>query len=110
MEIKTNNYGKGLLAVFHRRLSSAISWLQSFIALLNNSTYDRMIFLGNFNLPEVSWIKGTGFCDSDQSTLFTFCDDLVSKNMFQMIESATRKNNILDLLITSMLKVCLTSM
>ena len=63
-----------------------------------------MIFLGDFNLPEVTWIEGTGFCDSDKSTLFTFCNKLVSKNMFQLIESPTRKNNILDLLITSIVE------
>ena len=60
-----------------------------------------MILLGDFNLPTITWLDGSGFCDSSDSASFTFCQCLPDNNLFQLIDSPTRLNNCLDLLLTN---------
>ena len=112
IEVNTNNCGKVLFAVFYRPPSVPASWIHSFTTLLNNCRYDRVVLLGDFNLPSISWIEGSGFCDSSDSTLFTFCQTLADKNLFQLVNLPTRGDNCLDLLFTSIVEgvanVCIT--
>ena len=104
IELNTNNSGKLLIAVFYRPPSVPTEWLHGFIRMLNNCNYDRVLFIGDFNLPDITWIEGFGFCPSSESAVFTFCEEPVSHNLFQLIDSPTRGNNCLDLLITSIVE------
>ena len=64
--------------------------------------------LGDFNLPTITWLDGSGFCDSDDSAIFNFCQCLSENNLFQLIDSPTRKDNCLDLLLTNIVD-CVTN-
>lgn len=89
IKINTNNCGKLLFAVFYCPPSAPIAWLQGFIKMLSNCKYDKVLFVGDFNLPEITWIEGSGFCPSSESAVFMFCEELVN-NLFQLIDSPTR--------------------
>ena len=103
IEVNTNNSGKVLVAVFYRPPSASANWIHDFIETLDACTYSKMV-LGDFNFPSISWIEGSGFCDSSNSALFAFCQTLSDKNFFQLIDSPTRKDNCLDLLITTIVE------
>ena len=104
IEVNTNNSGKVLVAVFYRPPSASANWIHDFIETLDTCTYSKMVLLGDFNFPSISWIEGSGFCDSSNSALFAFCQTLSDKNFFQLIDSPTRKDNCLDLLITTIVE------
>lgn len=95
-----NNCGKTLIAVFYRPPSANNTWINQFIEFIDICSYDKVIIVGDFNLPNITWIDGSGFTDSNP-TLFTFCEKLIDKNIFQLINQPTRGNNTLDLLLSS---------
>ena len=68
--------------------------------LLIAACMKKIIIVGDFNLPDIKWIQGSGFIDSNP-TLFTFFKKLIDKNTFQLIDQQTRGNNTLDLLLPS---------
>ena len=90
IEINTRSSGKILVAVVYDIVKS-----------LNECTYSKVILLEDFNLPTITWLDGSGFCDSSDSASFTFCQCLSDNNLFQLIDSPTCLNNCLDLLITN---------
>lgn len=104
IELNTNNCGKVLVAVFYRPPSSNVDWIRYFIKTLENCQYNKIVILGDFNLPSITWIDGSGFCNSSESSVFTLCQALVDNNLFQLIDSPTREENYLDLLITSIVE------
>ena len=77
------------------------NWIYDIAESLNECIYSKVILLGDFNLPTLTWLDGSGFCDSSDSASFTFCQCLSDNNLFQLIDSPTRLNNCLDLLLTN---------
>ena len=49
----------------------------------------------------ITWLYRSGFCDSDDSSIFEFCQCLSENNLFQLIDSPTRMDNCSDLLLTN---------
>ena len=77
IEINTNNCGKVLLAIFYRPPSANTTWIHNFIKIVNNCAYNKIVILGDFNFPSIhTWIEGSGFCETTDSALFTFCQTL----------------------------------
>ena len=72
------------------------SSLLTFLSDLSNN--ERVIILGDFNLPDIDW-----FCLSGCSSLSTlFCDFMFDNNLSQLIRQSTHnKGNILDLVLTN---------
>lgn len=80
IELNADKYGKILLAVFYRPLNANSVWVQHFIKTLANCTYEKILLLGIF--PSVNLIGGSGFCNSSDSALFSFCQVLIEINSF----------------------------
>ena len=104
IEINTGNIGKVLVAVIYRPPIANTNWIYDFVQLLNECSYDKLILLGNFNFPAITWIDGSGFCDSSDSALFMFCQCLSNNNVFRLIEYPTRLNSCLDLLFSTIVE------
>ena len=100
IEIINNNCGKTLISVFYRPPNANNTWIHQFVDFIDSCVYEKVIIVGGFNLPDIKWIQGSGFIDSSP-TLFTFCEKLIDKNIFQLIDQPTRGNNTLDLLLSS---------
>ncbi|CAB3987353.1 Hypothetical predicted protein [Paramuricea clavata] len=101
IEINTRSSGKILVAVVYRPPCAHTNWIYDIVESLNECTYSKVILLGDFNLPTITWLDGSGFCDSSDSASFTFCQCLSDNNLFQLIDSPTRLNNCVDLLLTN---------
>ena len=56
IEVNTNNSGKVLVAVFYHPPSASANWIHGFIKTLDACTYSKVILLGDFNFPSISWI------------------------------------------------------
>ena len=76
--------------------------LQEFIRFLkcaNESRYKIIIIIGDFNYPPIQWLDGSGF--SDISTDCSFTDVLQEAGLFEIVNSPTRGQNVLDLLLNN---------
>ena len=62
--------------------------------------YYSVIVLGDFNYPGIRWIEGSGFTNCLSGEEHSFVNLLTANYFFQLVETPTRINNILDLLIT----------
>ena len=74
-----------------------------FTTHLNNSARllkSHSLILGDFNYPVIRWIEGCGFSNSTNSADSAFCETLQDHSLLQVNPSPTRKENILDLIIT----------
>lgn len=100
IEFFNNNCGKTLSEVSYRPPNANNPWIHQFVDFIDNCMYDKVKIIGDFNLPDIKWIQGSGFIDSSP-TLFTFCEKLIDKNIFQLTDQPTRGNNTLDLLLSS---------
>lgn len=100
IEIINNNCGKTLISVFYRPPNASNAWIHQFVDFIDSCMYEKVIIVGDFNLPDINWVQGSGLIDSSP-TLSTFCEKLIDKNIFQLIEQPTRGNNTLDLLLSS---------
>ena len=70
---------------------------------LNNSARllkNHSLILGDFNYPAIKWIEGCGFSNSTNSADSAFCETLQDHSLLQVNPFPTRKENILDLIIT----------
>ena len=75
--------------------------MSDFRSLANNlfPGYDKIIIVGDFNLPNISWADST--YTSVGSLSQNFCDVLDDYFMSQLCLVPTRESNILDLIITN---------
>ena len=74
-----------------------------FTSHLNNSARllkNHSLILGDFNYPAIKWIEGCGFSNSTNSAESAFCETLQDHSLLQVNPFPTRKENILDLIIT----------
>ena len=98
-----NNCGKTLISVFYRPPNANNTWVNQFVEFIESCSYEKVIIIGDFNLPNITWIEGSGFIDSNP-TLSTLCEKLIDRNIFQLIDQPTRGNNTLDLLLSSVVE------
>ena len=63
--------------------------------------YYSVIVLGDFNYPGIRWIEGSRFTNCLSGEEHSFVNLLTDSYFFQLVESPTRINNILDLLIAN---------
>ena len=63
--------------------------------------YYSVVVLGDFNYPGIRWIEGSGFTNCLSGEEHSFVNLLTENYFFQLVESPSRINNILDLLITN---------
>ena len=95
------NDRKLIVIVIYRPPDSPADWINSFQDLMDSFGNDsNVLILGDFNMPNINWIEGSGF--SNALDLADFCDFLGDKNLFQLVTEPTRAHNILDLVITNM--------
>ena len=74
-------------------ISSLVLYLKSLVSL-----YNRCIFVGDFNLPDINWSCLTGSSLSSN----IFCEFVFDCNLTQHVSQPTHiKGNILDLVLTS---------
>ena len=79
------------------RPNAGPEFLQEFRRFLkcpNESQCRNIIIIGNFNYPSIQWLDGSGF--SDISTDSSFTDVLPEAELFQLVNSPTRGQNVLD--------------
>lgn len=91
-----------LVCVSYRPPNAGPEFLQEFSRFLkcaDVSRYKDIIILGDFNYPSIHWLDGSGF--SDITTDRGFTDILQEAGLFQLVNSPTRGQNILDLLLTT---------
>ena len=93
------NHTKWLLVCCYRPPDS--NEMSDFRSLANNlfPGYDKIIIVGDFNLPNISWADST--YTSVGSLSQNFCDVLDDYFMSQLSLVLTRESNILDLVITN---------
>ena len=58
------------------------------------------LILGDFNDPAIKWIEGCRFSNSTNSVDSAFCETLQEHSLLWLNPFPTRKENILDLIIT----------
>ena len=97
IELNTNFSEKVLIVSIYRPPNTNIRWIYNFVDFLNRKTYAKVILVGDFNFPNITWLDGSGFCNSDDSALSKFCQCLTENNLFQLINPPTRNDNYLDL-------------
>ena len=67
--------------------------------VLQNSTYQDLVIIGDFNLPEIDWLDVRAACDSANNSILI---DVIRDNFFtQLVNEPTRECNILDLVLTT---------
>ena len=80
--------------------NSDSDYLNSLLLYFSNLiiSHDRIILVGDFNLPDVDWDTLTGTSLSSKS----FCDFVFQNNLSQLIHTHTHlKGNILDIVLTN---------
>ena len=90
------------MCVCYRPPNAGPEFLQEFLRFLkcaNESRYKNIIIIGDFNYPSIQWLDGSGF--SDISTDSSFTDVQQEAGLFQLVNSPTRGQNVLDLLLTT---------
>ena len=93
---------KVLVCACYRPPNVGVEFQQEFNRFLkcaSNSNYKDIIILGDFNLPSIKWLNGSGFSDLTVESSFT--DVLQDSGLFQLIDSPTRGKNVLDLILTT---------
>lgn len=93
---------KVLVSVCYRPPNAGIEFLHdlnSFLKFAFDSKFKDIILLGDFNYPSIQWLNGSGF--SDLSTENGFIDVLQEAGLFQLVNSQTRGQNTIDLLLTT---------
>jgi hypothetical protein len=101
-EIGPNAKRKFLVVVFYRPPDSTLEYMKELkksLRLSSQKQFDQIILCGDFNLPNIDWSTGVASTSDNIHTYFT---KLVRDNyLWQMIDFPTR-NNVLDLILTSM--------
>ena len=83
-----------LVAVCYRPPDAENDFLHNvngFVKSTINSNIEDIIFLDDFNFPNIQWANGSGFADTSSETIFT--DMLQENSFFQLINLPTRGSN-----------------
>ena len=107
VELNLTFSSKTVISAIYRPPDSTPSYdfhsVTEFTSHLKNSARflkSHSLILGDFNYPAVKWIEGCGFSNSMNSADSAFCETLQDHSLLQVNPPLTRKENILDLLIT----------
>lgn len=103
VEIKLR-HDKLLLVVLCYRAPNDTSFvddLKSVIEATSENKYFTVLILGSFNSPSIRWIEGSGFVKSDSGMPHDFFNLLSYSFLYQLVESPTRDQNILDLVLSN---------
>ena len=103
VEIILRNNELALVAVCYRAPDDQ-KFLPHFKSVLDTacqSKYSSTLILGDFNFPSIQWIDGSGFVNSDCGFDHDFTNMLADAFLYQVIDLPTRKENILDLVLSS---------
>lgn len=93
---------KVLVAVCYRPPNSSndfVCELNRFLKLVSESQFKDVVLIGDFNYPNVNWTDGSGFSCVGVETAFT--NIIAEYNYIQLVQSPTRGNNIIDLVLTT---------
>ena len=77
--------------------------------LVDFSNYHSVVFMGDFNFPNIHWIDGSGFSHCTTNDENRLVDILKDMYLFQVIQSPTRLASVLDLVLTNIQTVSLLS-
>lgn len=67
----------------------------------SQSKYSMALITGDFNYPGIRWVNGSGFVNSDVGPEYEFVNLLSDGFLYQLVESPTREENILDLILSN---------
>ena len=109
IDVQLKNQRKLLLSTFYRPPSSDDEYLKLFDASLldihTRTANDRnppIIVGGDFNLPDINWEHNCVSASSSKNKLHnSFLSTLADHNLSQMVTEPTRKDHILDLMLTN---------
>ena len=105
VEVRLSSQNKMLLGNFYRAFDSGAQPLEALADTLTNVShqYNHICIVGDFNLPSFQWNSGSGLPTSSGSSIDdVFVDAVMTAHDLQQVNfSATRGNNILDLVLCS---------
>ena len=99
-EITTSSNSRLLICSCYRPPNADQNWLNNFNHYLNDvcSCYENIILVGDFNMPHISW-------NSPENTTgaieISFLDLMNDYFLSQLNNKPTRRNNVLDLVLTN---------
>ena len=99
-EITTSSNSRLLICTCYRPPNADQNWLNNFNHYLNDvcSCYENIILVGDFNMPHISW-------NSPENTTgaieISFLDLMNDYFLSQLNNKPTRRNNVLDLVLTN---------
>ena len=93
------NDRKITVGAFYRPPNADTKPLLDMHVVLQNSTYQDLVIIGDFNLPGIDWFDVRATCDSANNSLLI---DIIQDNFLtQLVNETTRECNILDLVLTT---------
>ena len=93
------NDRKITVGAFYRPPNADTKPLLDMQDVLQNSTYQDLVIIGDFNLPGIDWFDIRATCDSANNSLLI---DIIQDNFLtQLVNETTRECNILDLVLTT---------
>lgn len=98
VELSKLKYDRSILVVNAYRPPNSTEFVTKFSELLKSlslSHYFSVIVMGDFNFPSIRWVNGSRFTDSSTGEDFKFT------NLLMDYLYPTRRNNILDLVMTN---------
>ena len=102
-EIRPESKKKFLVIVFYRPPDTDLNYLKEFKNTLqliqNNNKFDQLIICGDFNLPHIDW--STGSATNNDLIHNHFTKTVKDNYLWQLVNSPTRGDNILDLILTN---------
>ena len=99
LDIFFPNDRKITVGAFYRPPNADTKPLLDMQDVLQNSTCQDLVIIGDFNLPGIDWLDVRATCDSANNTLLI---DIIQDNFLtQLVNETTRECNILDLVLTT---------
>lgn len=93
------NDRKITVGAFYRPPNADTKLLLDMQVVLQNSTYQDLVIIGDFNLPGIDWFDVRATCDSANNSLLI---DIIQDNFLtQLVNETPRECNILDLVLST---------
>ena len=97
VNISSPNDGKIAVGAFYRPPNADTKPLLDMQDVLQNSTYQDLVIIGDFNLPGIDWLAVGAARNLANNSLLI---DIIQDNLFtQLVNEPTRECNILDLVL-----------
>jgi hypothetical protein len=99
VEIVFSNNRRTTLGVFYRPPDSNTEPLIDLRTNLDKLSTSDLVLLGDFNLPDFSWLNNTALSNSENYSILM---DIIQDNFLtQLVTEPTREHNILDLVLST---------